>query len=428
MTKPLRLGIAGLGTVGIGVIKIIQNKTSLLEKRTGRKILISAITARSNTKKRGLDLSKYHWEEDPISLASRDDVDIFIELIGGHNGIAKEAVEVAINNGKDVITANKALLAHHGHELALKAENNGSVLRFEAAVAGGIPVIKSLTEGLAGNSINRVIGVMNGTCNYILTRMESSGLSYEEVFSEANKLGYLEADPNLDIGGIDAAHKLSILSSIAFGTEINFGGVELNGIDKITINDIHQAADMGFRIKLLGVSQITSSGLEQRMSPCLVSSTSPLGQIEGGTNMIVIEGDQVGQIVLRGAGAGEGPTASAVISDVADLARGIRLATFGQPAITLAKTLSAKSQTPAPYYLRLLLHDEPGALAKITKILSQFNVSIDRMRQYGHQDDNAPVLIVTHETKHEDLMRAIQELPSTKVLKAEPLAIRIETI
>tara|TARA_B100001057_G_scaffold389140_1_gene396795 strand:- start:3083 stop:4369 length:1287 start_codon:yes stop_codon:yes gene_type:complete len=428
MTKPLRLGIAGLGTVGIGVIKIIQNKTSLLEKRTGRKILISAITARSNTKKRGLDLSKYHWEEDPISLASRDDVDIFIELIGGHNGIAKEAVEVAINNGKDVITANKALLAHHGHELALKAENNGSVLRFEAAVAGGIPVIKSLTEGLAGNSINRVIGVMNGTCNYILTRMESSGLSYEEVFSEANKLGYLEADPNLDIGGIDAAHKLSILSSIAFGTEINFGGVELNGIDKITINDIHQAADMGFRIKLLGVSQMTSSGLEQRMSPCLVSSTSPLGQIEGGTNMIVIEGDQVGQIVLRGAGAGEGPTASAVISDVADLARGIRLATFGQPAITLAKTLSAKSQTPAPYYLRLLLHDEPGALAKITKILSQFNVSIDRMRQYGHQDDNAPVLIVTHETKHEDLMRAIQELPSTKVLKAEPLAIRIETI
>ena len=428
MTKPLRLGIAGLGTVGIGVIKIIQNKKSLLEERTGRKILISAITAKSNTKKRGLDLSSYHWEEDPISLASRDDVDVFVELIGGHEGVAKEAVEIAINKGKDVVTANKALLAHHGHELALKAEKNGSILRFEAAVAGGIPVIKSLTEGLAGNSINRVIGVMNGTCNYILTRMESSGLSYEEVFSEANKLGYLEADPNLDIGGIDAAHKLSILSSIAFGTEVNFGGVELDGIDKITINDIHQAADMGFRIKLLGVSQMTSSGLEQRMSPCLVPSKSPLGQLEGGTNMIVIEGDQVGQIVLRGAGAGEGPTASAVISDVADLARGIRLATFGQPAITLTKTSSAKSQTPAPYYLRMLLHDKSGALAKITKILSQFNVSIDRMRQYGHEDENAPVLIVTHAIKHEDLMRAIQELPNTKVLKAQPVAIRIETV
>ena len=428
MTKPLRLGIAGLGTVGTGVIKILQNKKSLLQERTGRQISISAVTAKSKTKKRGLDLSLYHWEEDPVALAKRDDVDVFIELIGGHEGVAKEAVEIAIKNGKDVITANKALLAHHGHELALKAEKNGSVLRFEAAVAGGIPIIKSLTEGLAGNSINRIIGVMNGTCNYILTRMESSGLNYEEVFSEANKLGYLEADPNLDIGGIDAAHKLSILSSIAFGAVINFDGVELNGIDKITINDIHQAADMGFRIKLLGVSQMTSSGLEQRMSPCLVPSTSPLGQIEGGTNMIVIEGDQVGQIVLRGAGAGEGPTASAVISDVSDLARGIRLATFGQPAKTLTKALPAKSQTPAPYYLRMLLHDEPGALAKITKILSQFNVSIDRMRQYGHEDDNAPVLIVTHETKHEDLMRAIQEFPSTKVLKAEPVAIRIEAV
>jgi len=428
MTKPLRLGIAGLGTVGVGVIKIIQNKLSLLEARTGKQILISAVTAKSKTKDRGIDLSPYQWERDPASLANREDIDVFIELIGGHEGAAKEAVEIAISKGKNVVTANKALLAHHGHELALKAEENGSILRFEAAVAGGIPVIKSLTEGLAGNSINRIMGVMNGTCNYILTRMESSGLSYEEVFSEANELGYLEADPNLDIGGIDAAHKLSILSSIAFGTELNFNAVELDGIDKITINDIHQAADMGFRIKLLGVSQMTSSGLEQRMSPCLVPTNSPLGQLEGGTNMIVMEGDQVGQIVLRGAGAGEGPTASAVVSDIADIARGISLATFGQPAKTLKKASSSKSKTPAPYYLRMLLHDEPGALAKITKILSQFNVSIDRMRQYGHEDENAPVLIVTHEIKHEDLMTAIQELPNTQVLKAQPLAIRIEAV
>ena len=428
MTKPLRLGIAGLGTVGVGVIKIIQNKLSLLEARTGKQILISAVTAKSKTKDRGIDLSPYQWERDSASLANREDIDVFIELIGGHEGAAKEAVEIAISKGKNVVTANKALLAHHGHELALKAEENGSILRFEAAVAGGIPVIKSLTEGLAGNSINRIMGVMNGTCNYILTRMESSGLNYEEVFSEANELGYLEADPNLDIGGIDAAHKLSILSSIAFGTEINFNGVELDGIDKITINDIHQAADMGFRIKLLGVSQMTSSGLEQRMSPCLVPTGSPLGQLEGGTNMIVMEGDQVGQIVLRGAGAGEGPTASAVVSDITDIARGISLATFGQPAKTLKKASSSKSKTPAPYYLRMLLHDEPGALAKITKILSQFNVSIDRMRQYGHEDENAPVLIVTHEIKHEDLMTAIQELPNTQVLKAQPLAIRIEAV
>ena len=428
MTKPLRLGIAGLGTVGVGVIKIIQNKLPLLEARTGRKILISAISAKSKTKDRGIDLSSYQWESDPISLATREDIDVFIELIGGHEGVAKEAVGLAISKGKDVVTANKALLAHHGHELALKAEKNGAALRFEAAVAGGIPVIKALTEGLAGNTINRVMGVMNGTCNYILTRMESAGLSYEEVFSEADKLGYLEADPNLDIGGIDAAHKLSILSSLAFGTEINFAEVELDGIDKITIDDIKQAADMGFRIKLLGVSQITANGLEQRMSPCLVPSDSPLGQLEGGTNMIVIEGDQAGQIVLCGAGAGERPTASAVISDVVDLARGIRLATFGQPAKILQKVSSSKSQTPAPYYLRLLIHDEPGALAKITKILSQYNVSIDRMRQYGHEDENAPVLIVTHEIKHENLMRAIKELPNTEVLVSQPVAIRIETV
>ena len=428
MTKPLRLGIAGLGTVGVGVIKIIQNKLPLLEARTGRKILISAISAQTKTKDRGIDLSSYQWESDPISLATREDIDVFIELIGGHEGVAKEAVGLAISKGKDVVTANKALLAHHGHELALKAEKNGAALRFEAAVAGGIPVIKSLTEGLAGNTINRVMGVMNGTCNYILTRMESAGLSYEEVFSEADKLGYLEADPNLDIGGIDAAHKLSILSSLAFGTEINFAEVELDGIDKITIDDIKQAADMGFRIKLLGVSQITGSGLEQRMSPCLVPKASPLGQLEGGNNMIVIEGDQAGQIMLCGAGAGERPTASAVISDVVDLARGIRLATFGQPAKILQKVSSSKTQTPAPYYLRLLIHDEPGALAKITKILSQYNVSIDRMRQYGHEDENAPVLIVTHEIKHENLMRAIKELPNTEVLVSQPVAIRIETV
>ncbi len=428
MTKPLRLGIAGLGTVGVGVIKIIQTKLPLLEARTGRKILISAISAKSKTKDRGLDLSSYQWEGDPISLATRGDIDVFIELIGGHEGVAKEAVGIAISKGKDVVTANKALLAHHGHELALKAEKNGTALRFEAAVAGGIPVIKSLTEGLTGNTINKVMGVMNGTCNYILTRMESGGLSYEEVFSEADKLGYLEADPNLDIGGIDAAHKLSILSSLAFGTEINFAEVELDGIDKITIDDIKQAADMGFRIKLLGVSQITDSGLEQRMSPCLVPSDSPLGQLEGGTNMIVIEGDQAGQIMLCGAGAGERPTASAVVSDVVDLARGIRLPTFGQPAKILQKVSSSKSQTPAPYYLRLLIHDEPGALAKITKILSLYNVSIDRMRQYGHEDENAPVLIVTHEIKHENLMRAIKELPNTEVLVSQPVAIRIETV
>ena len=265
------------------------------------------------------------------------------------------------------------------------------MIRFEAAVAGGIPVVKALTEGLAGNKINRVLGVMNGSCNYILTRMENAGLSYEEVFAEANALGYLEADPNLDVGGIDAAHKLALLAAIAFGTEVDFDSVVLEGIGAVTIEDIHAAADMGYRVKLLGVAQMTGRGLEQRMTPCLVPASSPLGQLEGGTNMVILEGDDSGQIVLRGAGAGEGPTASAVMSDMLDLARGLRLKTFGQPATTLVKAHPATTATPAPFYLRLQLLDKPGALAKIAAVMGEAGVSIDRMRQYGHDAGKAPV-------------------------------------
>ena len=267
MSQPLRLGIAGLGTVGTGVVKIVRQKAALLEARSGRPIAISAVSARTRAKDRGVSLDSYAWEDDPVTLATRDDVDVFVELMGGSDGPAKAAVEAALKAGKDVVTANKALLAHHGQALAELAEASGSVLRFEAAVAGGIPVIKALTEGLAGNEIIRVMGVMNGTCNYILTRMEDGGLTYDEAFAEADALGYLEADPTLDVGGIDAGHKLSLLAAIAFGTQVSFSGVELEGIGKVTIDDIKQAADMGFRIKLLGVSRMTGRGLEQCMAP-----------------------------------------------------------------------------------------------------------------------------------------------------------------
>jgi len=428
MTDPIRLGIAGLGTVGTGVVKIVQRHSAMLEARTGRKIEISAVSARSRDKDRGVRLSDYAWEDDPIALAKRDDVDVFVELMGGSDGPAKAATEAAIASGKDVVTANKAMLAHHGQALAEAAEATGRVIRFEAAVAGGIPVIKSLTEGLAGNEITRVMGVMNGTCNYILTRMESAGLPYEEVFEEANQLGYLEADPNLDVGGIDAGHKLSLLASIAFGTKVNFDGVELEGIGQITIEDIEQAADMGFRIKLLGVAQLTGRGLEQRMTPCLVPASSPLGQLEGGTNMVVIEGDSVEQVVLRGPGAGEGPTASAVMGDVCDLARGIRVATFGQPATSLEPAKPATSATPAPYYLRMTLLDKPGALARVATALGECGISIDRMRQYGHSEPNAPVLIVTHKTRRAHLRDALASLDSADVLVGHPVAIRIEQV
>jgi homoserine dehydrogenase len=428
MTHPLRLGIAGLGTVGVGVVRIVQKHADLLQARSGRAISISAVSARSRDKDRGVDLSGYAWEDDPVALARRDDVDLFIEVMGGHDGPAKDATEAAIAAGKDVVSANKALLAVHGQAIAEAAEAAGRVVRFEAAVAGGIPVVKALTEGLAANDITRIMGVMNGSCNYILTRMENAGLTYSEVFDEANALGYLEADPELDVGGIDAGHKLALLSAIAFGTQVDFDAVQLEGIGAVSIEDIRQAADMGFKIKLLGVAQMTGRGLEQRMSPCLVPDTSPLGQLQGGTNMIVLEGDSVGQIVLRGPGAGEGPTASAVMGDVMDIARGLRISTFGQPATSLRRARPALAAVPAPYYLRLQLLDKPGALAKVARALGDAGISIDRMRQYDHAEPTAPVLIVTHKTTRTALDEALAAFKDTGVVSGDPVAIRIEAV
>ncbi|MFZ0098494.1 MAG: homoserine dehydrogenase [Gemmobacter sp.] len=431
MVQPLRLGLAGLGTVGIGVVKIVQRHADLITARTGRPVTITAVSARDRSKNRDADLSGYAWEVDPVALARRDDVDVFVEVMGGHEGAAKAATEAAIAAGKDVVTANKALLAHHGQALAEMAEAAGRVIRFEAAVAGGIPVIKALTEGLAGNRIKRVMGVMNGTCNYILTRMQNAGLPYETVFEEARQLGYLEADPTLDVGGIDAGHKLSLLASIAFGTKVAFDHVELEGIGNVSIEDINLADEMGYHIKLLGVAQISGRGLEQRMTPCLVPADSPFGQLQGGTNMVMLEGDSVGQIVLRGPGAGEGPTASAIMADVLDIARGLRLPTFGQPASTLAEATPARSATPAPYYLRMTLLDKPGALAKIATCLGEAGISIDQMRQInqpGEEDDDAIVIFVTHKAAPADIAHAMTRFGNTGVLVDTPVAIRIEEI
>ena len=426
MKTPIRLGIAGLGTVGMGVVGLLRQHADLLAARTGREITLSAVCARNRDQDRGTPLEPYAWEDDAAALAVRDDIDIYVELIGGADGIAKASVEAALNAGKHVVTANKAMLAMHGQSLAERAEAKGCALRFEAAVAGGIPVIKALAEGLAGNEITRVMGVMNGSCNYILTRMEDAGLSYQEVFAEADALGYLEADPSLDVGGIDAAHKLAILSAIAFGSRPDFDGIELEGIEQVSIEDIKAAADMGFKIKLLGVAQKTERGLEQRMMPCLVPATSPLGQLQGGTNMVVIEGDAVEQIVLRGPGAGAGPTASAVMADICDIARGTMGPVFGQPAQTLAQMQPTTSLLHAPYYLRMSLVDKPGALAKIATTLGDAGVSIDRMRQYHHPGQAAPVLIVTHKTTREALDTAIAAMDSTGVLASAPVAFRIE--
>jgi homoserine dehydrogenase len=425
MTKSLRLGIAGLGTVGVGVIKIVQQNVALLSSRANTSVKVTAVCAQSRTKSRSVDISDYAWEDDPVKLAKRDDVDVYIELMGGEDDPAKASVEAAIAAGKHVVTANKALLAHHGHALACAAEDSGVSLRFEAAVAGGIPIIKALAEGLAGNKIQRIMGVMNGTCNYILTRMEHSGLTYSEIFEEANQLGFLEADPNLDVGGVDAAHKLVLLSAIAYGTQVNFDAAQLQGIGAISTDDITAAKDMGYRIKLLGLSQMTDQGLEQTMQPCLVPYHSPLGQLEGGTNMVVVEGDNAGQIVLCGAGAGEGPTASAVMSDVMDIARNISIPTFGIPAAQLTRAPAAQSTTPSAYYIRTSLRDAPGVLANTARALGDAGVSIDRLRQQNHEGDSAPLLIVTHPTKPSHIDRALSSIAATGETTNDPIALRI---
>ncbi len=428
MSEPLKLAIAGLGTVGAGIVKIVQTHGDLLAARAGRPIAITAVSARSRGRDRGVDLSAYAWEDDPVALARRDDVDVLIEVMGGEDGPAKACVETALGNGKHVVTANKALLALHGQALAELAEENAVALRFEAAVAGGIPIVKALTEGLAANGIERVMGVMNGTCNYILTVMEDTGADYADVLKDAQELGYAEADPATDVGGFDAAHKLSLLAATAFGTQVDFDGVKIEGIERISLTDIEDAADMGYRIKLLGVARMNKDGLEQRMQPCLVPADSPLGQLEGVSNMVVVEGDFVGQTVYQGPGAGEGPTASAVMGDVMDIARGLVIPAFGVPAKTLAKAARSTTGADAEYYLRFSLADEPGVLARVATILGNHGISINRMRQYGHADRMAPVLIVTHKVARARLDGALAEIAAEEVSLAAPVAIRIETV
>ena len=426
--RPLRLGLAGLGTVGLGVVRILRRHAAEIEARAGRPVVLAAVGARDRGRDRGVLLDGYAWEGDPERLAAREDVDLLVEVIGGQDGPALAAVRAALAAGRDVVTANKAMLAHHGRELAEAAEAADRSLRFEAAVAGGIPAVKALTEGLAGNEITRVMGVMNGTCNYILTRMEGAGLPYEAVFEEARGLGYLEADPTLDVGGIDAAHKLSLLAAIAFGVAPSMAAIEIEGIDRVAIEDIRHAADLGYRIKLLGVAEITGRGLEQRMSPCLVPRQSPPGSLEGASNMVILEGDSVGQIVLTGAGAGAGPTASAVMADVIDIARGTRMPSFGRPAAALGEAVAAPASSPAAHYLRLDLLDRPGVLAKVAAALGEAGISIDRMRQTRHEGPSAPVLIVTHRAAPAMVREALDAARGAGVLAGEPLALRIEAV
>lgn len=429
MNTPLKIGIAGLGTVGAGVIKILQTNEAQISARSGRDIIVTVVSARDRNKDRGVNLGGLKWFDDAAKLADQDDVDIVLELIGGSEGVAKSLTENALSNGKHVVTANKALIAHHGTALAMIAEQKDVCLAFEAAVAGGIPIVKALRDGLAANKIKRLYGIMNGTCNYILTNMAESGRSFEDVLDEAQKLCYAETDPSFDVDGVDTAHKLAILASIAFGTEVDFESVYTEGIRKVSPIDIQLAERLGYGIKLLGVAKQTQNGIEQRVHPCMVPINSPINHVSGVFNGVVVDGDFVDSTIYEGRGAGAGPTASAVIADIIDIARGLRIPAFGVPAGSLAKPQTvAMSEHLGPYYVRLMVVDAPGVFAEVAGCLRDHNVSMESVLQQSRDlGEPVPVVMTVHETKESDMLNTLNDIANIEAVVEYPTMIRIQT-
>jgi len=430
VSKPLKIAIAGLGTVGVGVIKILQSHREMIAARAGRPVEIVAVSASNRSRERGIDISAYDWVDNVLDFTTRDDVEIIVELIGGSDGVAHALAQQSLAGGKSFVTANKALIAHHGNELAECAGKQQVALRFEAAVAGGIPIIKSIGEGLAANRLNKVYGILNGTTNYMLTQMEATGRDYGEILEETKLLGYLEADPSLDLDGIDAAHKLTILSTVAFGVKANFDDVYTEGIRRIKLVDIEYAKELGYRIKLLGIASLTEAGLEQRVHPCLVPNSAPIAHVDDGFNAIVVDGDSIDRTFYEGRGAGEGPTASAVVADIIDIARGHHGPAFFVPARAMQEVaLISMSDRVGPYYIRLHVEEQPGVIADITAALRDQDVSLHVMLQKGsEQDGSVYVVMVTHDTREQKLMNAMNQINALSSVIDKALAIRIENL
>jgi len=426
----LRIAIAGLGTVGGGVRKLLHDNGDLIERRCGRRIVVTAVSARDRGRDRGMPLGDAVWFDDPVRMAAEADAEVVVELIGGSEGAARRVTEAAIAAGRHVVTANKALLALHGTAIAEAAEAKGTTLAFEAAVAGGIPIIKALREGLSANRVGRIYGILNGTCNYILTNMRQSGREFGEVLSEAQTLGYAEADPKFDVDGIDAAHKLAILASLAFGTRVDFAGVHIEGIRHVSPLDIDYAKELGYRIKLLGLARMTESGLEQRVHPCMVPLDAPIAHVEGVFNAVVVDGDFVGNAIFEGRGAGAGPTASAVVADLMDLARGRTAPAFGVPVAELTAASAAQmSRHRGAYYIRLMVLDRPGVIADVTAALRDEQVSLESMLQRGRRPgEMVPVVLTTHEAEEAAVARAVLRVAALSTVKEPPRMIRIEAL
>ena len=428
MSEPLRIGIAGLGTVGAEVFKQLSINNEYLSQRGGRPLEVTAVSARDRTKDRGVEIADRLWVESPAAMAQSDNVDVVIELIGGSEGVAKEFVEAALDRGKHVVTGNKALVAVHGTDLARRSSANGAAFYYESAVAGGIPIVKALREGLAANQVHRLYGILNGTCNYILTKMDATGQSFEDVLKEAQELGYAEADPSFDVGGIDAAHKICILSAIAFGTEVDFDGIFCDGISTITPLDLSFGREFGYRLKLLAITEKTDDGVLQRVHPAFIKVSAPLADVDDVYNAVVAEGDLVGRTVYEGRGAGAGPTTSAVLADLIDIAQGNLLPMFLKPADELAPMQRADmGNRTGTFYLRLQVLDRAGVLAKIAQLLSIEEISIDSMVQRSRNPDSmVSVVLVTHETSEARMSRALSAIADLKEVVAPPCMIRIE--
>lgn len=430
MSAPLRVGLAGLGTVGGGTLEILTRHAAMVAQRCGRPIAITGISARERKKQRRVDISAYPWFDNPLDMAGAPDIDVVVENIGGAEGVARELVERSLAAGKSVVTANKALIAHHGVALAAMAEKSGAVLAFEAAVAGGIPIIKALRDGLAANEFSRIIGILNGTCNYILTLMWQEKRGFDEVLAEAQANGYAEADPSFDVDGIDTAHKLAILASLAYGTAPAIDQVYIEGIRHITLMDMEFASELGYVIKLFGITSRAQDGIEQRVHPCLVAKTSPLASVHSVFNAIMVEGDSVGRVFFEGRGAGSGPTASSVVADIMDIARGVAYKPFTLPLGQLKTPLQVPmKELHCAYYLRLSVIDKPGVLAQVTNIFKDEGISMRSVIQHSHQPGEVVQLVMTtHETQEAAMMRAISAMGRLEIVKDKPLMIRIEEL
>jgi homoserine dehydrogenase len=427
MSKPLSIGVAGLGTVGAGVLKLLAANGEIVAARAGRPVTVGAVSARSRGRDRGVPVDGLRWHDDPVALAADPGVDVVVELIGGSGGPARALVEAAIAAGKPVVTANKALLAVHGAAIAEMAEARGVALAFEAAVAGGIPAIKGLREGLAANRLKRVAGILNGTCNYILTVMREQGREFAEVLAEAQALGYAEADPSFDIDGVDAAHKLAILAALAFGRPVDFGAVHVEGIREVTAMDIAFAGELGYRIKLLGIAGRDDAGISARVHPCMVPVAAPIARVDGVFNAVVAEGDFVGRVMLEGRGAGAGPTASAVVADLIDIARGRHTPVWGG-ALDAAPAVPMERHRGA-YYLRLMVLDRPGVIADVTGILRDQAISLESMLQRGRAPGEAvPVVLTTHDCEEAAMRAALDRIAALDAVLEKPALIRIESL